>query len=66
MTPEATKEVISREANGLEYALISESLKITEMSMLSRPVCGIRDKSLILNFPGNMKTQKMNAIVYVP
>ncbi|XP_060532185.1 gephyrin isoform X2 [Cylas formicarius] len=55
VTPEATRAVIDKEALGLELALISRSLAMTEMAMLSRLACGIRKKTIILNFPGSTK-----------
>ena len=55
VTPEATRAVIEREAPGVTYAMISNSLQITPMAMLSRAVCGIKDKSLIINLPGSAK-----------
>ena len=36
VTPEATKQVIEKEAPGISYAMFSESLKITPMASLSR------------------------------
>lgn len=55
VTPEATRKVIEREAPGLSYAMISNSLAITHMAMLSRAVCGIRSQTLIINLPGSRK-----------
>ena len=55
VTPEATRAVIEREAPGLTEAIRAESLKITKHAMLSRAVCGLRGRTLIVNLPGSPK-----------
>jgi molybdenum cofactor synthesis domain-containing protein len=54
-TPEATRAVIEREAQGLAEAMRFETLKNTPLAMLSRGVCGIRQNKLIINLPGSPK-----------
>lgn len=57
-TPEATRSVIEREAPGLAEAMRAETLKNTPFAMLSRGICGIRGKTLIINLPGSSKGVK--------
>ncbi len=52
-TPEATRGVIEREAPGLSEAMRRESAAKHPMAMLSRGVCGIRGRTLIINLPGS-------------
>jgi len=54
-TPEATLAVVEREVPGIAEAMRRHSADHTPMAMLSRGVCGIRGKTLILNFPGSPK-----------
>lgn len=54
-TPEATRAVILREAPGLAEEMRRATALINPKSILSRGVCGIRGRSLILNFPGSPK-----------
>ena len=54
-TPEATRSVIEREAQGLAEAMRSETAKKTPTAILSRAVCGIRNSTLIINLPGSPK-----------
>ena len=54
-TPEATQAIIEREAPGLAEAIRRETAAKTPMSMLSRGVCGIRGRTLIINLPGSPK-----------
>lgn len=52
-TPEATRSVIDREAPGIAEAMRRETYKKTPMAMLSRGICGIRGRTLIVNLPGS-------------
>ena len=65
VTPEATRDVIKREAPGLAEAMRAASLKITPHAMLSRAVCGIRGQTLIINLPGSPKgaTENLEAVL---
>lgn len=54
-TPEATKAVIEKEVPGISEALRLQTMNKTPTSILSRGVCGIKDKTLIVNFPGSPK-----------
>jgi molybdopterin adenylyltransferase len=57
-TPEATQAVIEREVPGIAEAMRMETLKNTQLAMLSRGVCGVRDNTLIINLPGSPKAVK--------
>lgn len=54
-TPEATRAVIEKEAQGLAEAMRFETAKINPKAILSRGVCGIRNNTLIINLPGSPK-----------
>ncbi|MGQ9754109.1 MAG: MogA/MoaB family molybdenum cofactor biosynthesis protein [Thermaceae bacterium] len=54
-TPEATWEILDREAPGLAELMRLEGLKKTPMAALSRATAGVRGKTLILNLPGSPK-----------
>ena len=58
ITPEATKDVIEREALGIVEAIRFYSLQITKRAMLSRATSGIRQNTLIINLPGSPKACK--------
>jgi molybdenum cofactor synthesis domain-containing protein len=55
VTPEATRDVIDREAPGYAETIRAESRAHTPLGILSRGVSGIRGRTLIVNFPGNPK-----------
>ena len=55
VTPEATAAVIERPMPGLSERMRAEGARITPFAALSRGVCGIRGKTLIVNLPGSPK-----------
>lgn len=54
-TPEATRAVIEKEAQGISEAMRYATMKNTPTAMLSRGVSGIRNRVLIINLPGSPK-----------
>jgi molybdopterin adenylyltransferase len=55
VTPEATRDVIDRDAPGYAEAIRSDSRGHTPLGILTRGMSGIRGRTLIVNFPGNPK-----------
>jgi len=55
VTPEATRDVLDREAPGYAETIRAESRSHTPLGILTRGVSGIRGRTLIVNFPGNPK-----------
>jgi gephyrin len=66
VTPEATRQVIQREAPGLVFAMLKDSLAVTPHAMLSRMAAGIRGQSLIINLPGSPKAARENLETILP
>lgn len=66
VTPEATLEIIQRQAPGIAEAMRYHSMKITPRAMLSRGVAGIRGNTLIINLPGSPKAVRENLSYILP
>jgi molybdenum cofactor synthesis domain-containing protein len=66
VTPEATLQVIEREAPGMAEAMRAESLKVTLHAMMSRARVGIRGETLIVNLPGSPRGAVENLEVILP
>lgn len=65
-TPEATLQVIEREAPGIAEAIRAESLRVTPMAMISRGVAGEAAGTLIINLPGSLKAVRESFAVIKP
>ncbi|HEY49108.1 MAG TPA: molybdopterin adenylyltransferase [Dehalococcoidia bacterium] len=66
VTPEATLDAIDRTIPGFSEAMRAQSLKKTPHAMLSREVCGTRNKSIIINLPGSLKAVQECLPVILP
>lgn len=59
-TPEAITPLIHRHAPGLVHGMLAASLEVTPFALMSRPVAGVRNKTLIITLPGSPKGAKEN------
>jgi molybdopterin adenylyltransferase len=65
VTPEATLDVVERQAPGLAEAMRAAGRAITPLADLSRGVCGVRARTLIVDLPGSPKgaTESLAAVI---
>ena len=53
VAPEATRDVLEREAPGIVQALRADSIAKTPHGLLSRGVAGVVGRALVVNLPGS-------------
>ena len=66
VTPEATRDVIDRDAPGYAETIRVESRQHTPLGILTRGVSGIRGRTLIVNFPGSPRAVRQSWPVVEP
>jgi molybdopterin adenylyltransferase len=66
VTPEATRDVIDREAPGFAETIRAESRTHTPLGILTRGISGIRGRTLIINFPGAPRAVRQSWPVVEP
>jgi molybdenum cofactor synthesis domain-containing protein len=66
VTPEATLDVIDRQAPGYAETIRAESRTHTPLGILTRGVSGIRGRTLIVNFPGSPRAVRQSWPVVEP
>ncbi|RDA95203.1 hypothetical protein CP533_1875 [Ophiocordyceps camponoti-saundersi (nom. inval.)] len=59
-TPEAIDPLLHKKASGLVHAMLAASLLVTPFAMMSRPIAGVRNRSIIVTLPGSPKGAKEN------
>ncbi|KAJ4512070.1 hypothetical protein HRR83_006023 [Exophiala dermatitidis] len=59
-TPEAISSLIHRHAPGIVHGMLAASFQVTPFAMMSRPVAGVRNRSVIITLPGSPKGAKEN------
>ncbi|KAI9809177.1 MAG: hypothetical protein M1825_002468 [Sarcosagium campestre] len=60
VTPEAVSPLLQKNATGIVHAMLSASSSITPFAYMSRPVAGVRNKSVIITLPGSPKGAQEN------
>lgn len=65
-TPEVTREICEIELPGIPEMLRRESYKETPNTVFSRGIAGIRNDTIIINFPGSVKAATLCANLIVP
>ena len=53
VTPEATRDVLDREAPGIAQALRADSIAKTPHGLLTRGIAGVSGSTLVVNLPGS-------------
>lgn len=66
VTPDATRSVLDYEVPGLAELMRAEGRRFTPFAVLSRAVCGVRGRTLIVNLPGSEKGVRENLGVVLP
>ncbi|MFL5841313.1 MAG: MogA/MoaB family molybdenum cofactor biosynthesis protein [Thermoleophilaceae bacterium] len=66
VTPEATLDVIDRQAPGYAESIRADSRAHTGLGILTRGVSGIRGRTLIVNFPGSPRAVRQSWPVVEP
>lgn len=67
VTPEATRAVCSRLIEGIPERMRASGLEHTPYAILSRGICGVRGRTVILNLPGSPEgaAQSLQAVIGV-
>ena len=66
ITPEVTEAICDKPLPGIAEMLRFESYKETKFAVFSRAYCGIRRKTIIVNFPGSVKGATLCTKLLVP
>ncbi len=66
ITPQVTREICEIELPGISEMLRQESYKETKYAVLSRGYSGLKENTIIVNFPGSLKAVKLCTRLIVP
>jgi molybdenum cofactor synthesis domain-containing protein len=66
VTPDATKEILEKDASGLMTFVLAQCAAIQPLAVLSRGIAGIRGRTLIVNIPGNPRAAEQVLGVLFP
>ncbi|KAH6856414.1 MoaB/Mog domain-containing protein [Chaetomium sp. MPI-CAGE-AT-0009] len=59
-TPEAVSVLLHKQAPGIVHGMLAASLAVTPFAMMSRPVAGVRNQTVLITLPGSPKGAREN------
>jgi len=62
LTPEAVSPILHKGAPGLVHGMLAASLSVTPFAMMSRPVAGVRNGTVVVTLPGSPKGAQENLL----
>ena len=66
VTPEVTESICTRELPGISEMLRIESYKETKNAVFSRAFSGVKENTIIINFPGSVKAVAFCTKLVIP
>lgn len=66
ITPEVTEQFCDKQLPGISQILLFKSYEETPYAMLSRGYSGVKNKTIIINFPGSVKAVKFCTNIILP
>lgn len=66
ITPDVTRKFIDKELPGIAEVLRAQSYEETPNAMLSRGMAGLKNKTIVINFPGSVKAVSLCTKLIIP
>lgn len=66
ITPEVTESICTRELPGISEMLRIESYKETKTAVFSRAFSGVKENTIVINFPGSVKAVELCTKLVIP
>lgn len=66
ITPQISRDICDLEIPGISELLRRESYRETGFAVFSRGFCGIKEKTIVINFPGSLKAVQLGTRLLLP
>jgi molybdopterin adenylyltransferase len=66
ITPQISRDICDLEIPGISELLRRESYRETRFAVFSRGFCGIKEKTIVINFPGSLKAVQLATRLCLP
>ena len=66
ITPQLSRDICDHEIPGISEMIRQESYRETRFAVFSRGFSGIKDKTIVINFPGSLKAVQLATRLLLP